>query len=104
MAGNPNYASIFATTIESRTRSLSDSVSNNNALLAKLRKGGNKKTVSGGTKILQEIDYAANTSSGWYSGWDTLTIAPTEVLTAAEFAIKGTHHTPRHPPPAHRLT
>jgi hypothetical protein len=88
MAGNPNYASIFASTIESRTRSVADSISNNNALLAKLRKNGNKKTVSGGTKILQEIDYAANTSSGWYSGWDTLTIAPTEVLTAAEYAIK----------------
>jgi hypothetical protein len=62
MAGNPNYASIFASTIESRTRSVADSISNNNALLAKLRKNGNKKTVSGGTKILQEIDYAANTS------------------------------------------
>jgi hypothetical protein len=61
MAGNPNYASIFASTIESRTRSVADSISNNNALLAKLRKNGNKKTVSGGTKILQEIDYAANT-------------------------------------------
>jgi hypothetical protein len=88
MAGNPNYASVFATTIESRTRELANNVSKNNALLYRLREKGNKKTVSGGTKILQEIDYVENSSSGWYSGWDTLTITPTDVLTAAEYAIK----------------
>jgi hypothetical protein len=56
--------------------------------LTKLREKGNLKTVSGGTKILQELDFTENTSSGWYSGWDTLTVAPVETMTAAEFAIK----------------
>ena len=88
MAGNPNYAGAFTTAIENRTRKLADNVGKNNALLYKLREKGRIKTVSGGTKILQEIDYAENTSSGWYSGWDTLTVAPTDTLTAAEFAIK----------------
>jgi hypothetical protein len=88
MAGNPNYASIFTTTIESRTRKLADNVGKNNALLYKLREKGNLKTVSGGTKILQELDFTENTSSGWYSGWDTLTVAPVETMTAAEYAIK----------------
>jgi hypothetical protein len=31
MAGNPNYASIFTSTIESRTRALADNVGKNNA-------------------------------------------------------------------------
>jgi len=88
MAGNPNYASIFTSTIESRTRALADNVGKNNALLTKLREKGNLKTVSGGTKILQELDFTENTSSGWYSGWDVLTVLPVETMTAAEFAIK----------------
>jgi hypothetical protein len=88
MAGNPNYAGIFTSTIESRTRKLADNVGKNNALLYKLREKDNIKTVSGGTKILQEMDFTENTSSGWYSGWDVLTVAPTDTITAAEFAIK----------------
>ena len=88
MPGNPNYAGAFTTAIENRTRKLADNVGKNNALLYKLREKGKIKTVSGGTKILQEIDYTENTSSGWYSGWDVLTVAPTDTLTAAEFAIK----------------
>lgn len=85
---NPNYSGIFATTIESRTRKIADNMGKNNALLNRLRERGRKKPVSGGTKIIQELDYAENSSSGWYSGYDTLTVAPTDTLTAAEFAIK----------------
>lgn len=85
---NVNYASIATTTIESRTRALADNVTKNNALLDRLKQRGRKKTVSGGTKILQELQYVENGSSGWYSGYDTLTTTPTDVLTAAEFAIK----------------
>jgi hypothetical protein len=88
MAGNPNYAGIFTSTIESRTRKLADNVGKNNALLYKLREKDNVKTVSGGSKILQEIDFTENTSSGWYSGWDVLTVLPTDTITAAEYAIK----------------
>lgn len=85
---NPNYGSIATTTIESRTRAIADNVTNNNALLFRLKDKSRKKVVSGGTKILQELQYATNSSSGWYSGYDTLTTAPTDVLSAAEFAIK----------------
>ena len=85
---NPNYNSILTTTIESRTRAMADNVTNNNALLARLKQRDRKKTVSGGSKILQELQYQGNSSSGWYSGYDTLNVAPTDVLTAAEFSIK----------------
>jgi hypothetical protein len=85
---NPNYANIATTTIESRTKALADNISNNNALLRRLRQRGNKKTVSGGRNILQEIDFAATTNTGWYSGLGTLTTAAFEHATAAEFAIK----------------
>lgn len=85
---NPNYANIATTTIESRTRALADNITNNNALLRRMRKRGTVKPVSGGRLILQEIDFAATTNVGWYSGLGTLTTAAFEHATAAEFPIR----------------
>lgn len=85
---NPSYNTLLTTTIESRTRTLADNVTKNVALLMRLKKRGNVETVSGGVKILQEIEHQANPGFGWYSGYDPLTIAPSEFATAAEFAIK----------------
>lgn len=85
---NPNYNGIATTTIESRTRKLADNVTNNSALMMRMRQKGRVKPFSGGTKILQEIDYLDNTSAGWFSGYDTLTTTPVDPHTAAEYAIK----------------
>jgi hypothetical protein len=65
---NANLSDILATTIESRTRKIADNVTNNNALLMKLKKRGRIKTFSGGNKILQELSFAENANQGWYSG------------------------------------
>ena len=85
---NPNYSDILATTIESRTRKIADNVTNNNAVLMKLKKKGRIKTFSGGSKILQELSFAENTNAGWYSGYDLLPVGVSDVITAAEFNIK----------------
>lgn len=85
---NPNYATLATTTIESRTRSLADNITNNSALLRRIKKRGKVRPVSGGRLILQEIDYLATTNVGWYSGLDTLTTAAVDTATAAEFTIK----------------
>lgn len=65
---NANISDVIATTIESRTRQIADNVTNNNALLSRLKQKGKIKTFSGGYKILQEISFAENTNQGWYSG------------------------------------
>ena len=65
---NANISDIIATTITSRTRKIADNVSNNNALLMKMKMRGRIKTFSGGTKILEELSFAENSNSGWYSG------------------------------------
>jgi hypothetical protein len=85
---NPNYSDILATTIESRTKKIADNVSNNNAVLMKLKKKGRIKTFSGGSKILQELSFAENTNAGWYSGYDLLPVGVSDVISAAEFNIK----------------
>lgn len=85
---NANISDILATTIESRTRKIADNVTNNNALLMKLKKKGRIKTFSGGHKILQEISFAENSNAGWYSGYDLLPTSVSDVISAAEFDIK----------------
>jgi len=84
----PNVSDIIATTIESRTKKIADNVTKNNALLAKMSMGGKIKTVSGGTKIYQELSFAENGNSGWYSGYDLLPVAAQDVISAAEFEFK----------------
>ena len=85
---NPNVSDIIATTIESRTRQIADNVTKNNILLSKLEQRGRIKTVSGGTKIQQELSFAENSNFGWYSGYDLLPVGVSDVLSAAEFTFK----------------
>lgn len=76
---------LVTTTLRNRTGALADNVSLNNALLNRLKKKGNIKTVSGGRTIVQEIEYAENSTYKRYSGYETLSISPSDVFTAAEF-------------------
>jgi hypothetical protein len=85
---NASVSDIIATTLESRSGKIADNVLKNNALLAYLKKSGKVKTVSGGSKILQELAFAENGNFGWYSGYDTLPVAPQDVISAAEFTLK----------------
>ena len=84
----PNISDILATTIDSRTRKIADSVTKNNAILAKLSQKDKIKTFSGGVKILQELSFAENSNAGWYSGYDLLPVGVSDVISAAEFDIK----------------
>lgn len=81
----PNVNDIVATTIEARSGRIADNVTKNNALLSYLNRSGNTRPVSGGSKIFEEISFAENGNAQWYSGYDTLNVAPQDVVTAAEF-------------------
>jgi len=76
---------IAVTTLRSRTQKLKDNVGKNNALLGRLEKKGKIKPVSGGREIIQEIEFAENSTYKRYSGYEQLNIAPSEVFTAATF-------------------
>lgn len=84
----PNVSDIVATTIESRTKEIADNVTKNNALLSRLKEKGNIKTFSGGSVIFQELSFAQNGNTGYYSGYDLLPVAAQDVLSAAQYAIK----------------
>ena len=54
---NSNYDDIFTTTLESRTGKLADNVSKNNALLSRLKAKNKIRPISGGSKIVEELEY-----------------------------------------------
>ena len=84
----PNVSDIVATTIEKRSRKIQDNVTKNNGLLAYMRESGNVRTVSGGSVIFEEISFQENANVGWYSGYDQLPVAASDVLSAAQFDFK----------------
>lgn len=88
MAFPSSVTDIVATTIESRSKKIADNVTKNNALLARLKKKGKIKPVSGGAQILQELSYAENGNFSWYSGYDLLSVAAQDVISAAAFGFK----------------
>ena len=90
MASFANLSDIISTTIQSRSGALADNVTNNNALLVKMRERGNVKPFSGGNVILQEIMYndTATENAGSYSGYDVIDITPNSPISAAQFDLK----------------
>jgi len=86
----PNVSDIIATTIQNRSGKLADNVTNNNALLRRLRQRGNVRTISGGNVIYEEIMYNdPNTiNAGSYSGYDVIDITPNSPLSTAQFDFK----------------
>ena len=84
---NSQVSDIIATTIQSRSEALSDNVTNNNALLRRLKKKGNVRPVTGGNLILEEIMYTDPTTINVnsYSGYEVLNIAPNSPISAAQF-------------------
>lgn len=85
---SPNLSEIVTTTLRNRSRQLADNVSNGNALLQRLNQRGNVRTFGGGRNIVQELEYAENSTFKYYSGYEQLDISPSDVFTAAEFDIK----------------
>ena len=85
---NANYSDVLATTIESRSGTVADNVTKNNALLTRLREKGRYKPFTGGSTILQELSFQANSTAMYYSGAEVLDISPADVISAAQYPIK----------------
>lgn len=85
---NTNYSDVLATTIESRSGTVADNVTKNNAMLTRLKERGRAKPFSGGSVILQELSFQANGTAMYYSGAEVLNINPADVISAAQFPIK----------------
>ena len=84
---NSTFTEIVTTTLANYSRTMADNITNNNALLRVINEKGNKM-VAGGRTIVQELEYAANSTTKWYSGYEVLDTSTSNVFTAAEFNYK----------------
>lgn len=85
---SPNWSEAMTFTLDNRSKALADNTSKANALLARLKTKGKQKPVSGGLTIVQEIEYAQNSSIKRYSGYEAVSINPSDVFTAAQYDFK----------------
>lgn len=86
---NAAVSDIIATTIQSRTGELADNVTNNNAVLRRLKSKNNVRPFSGGNLIMQEISYTdlATQNVNLYSGFEVLNVGQNSPISAAQFNI-----------------
>lgn len=79
------FTELVSTTFRNHRSKLIDNVSNNNALLAYLKRKRKMRTESGGLEIAIPLEYAENSTYQRYSGYDVLNIQQSDVITAAKF-------------------
>jgi hypothetical protein len=84
---NSSFTDIVTTTLQGYSGTIADNITNHNALFKQINSKGNKKTATG-RSIVQELEYAQNSTVQYYSGAETLDVSPSETFTAAEFAYK----------------
>lgn len=79
------FTELVTSTLRNHPSEISDNVSANNALWRYLKRKGKIDLEDGGYEIVRNLDYANNSTYQRYSGYDTLNIGASEVLTAAKF-------------------
>jgi hypothetical protein len=84
---NSSFSELAATTIAEYSDELFDNVTENNPLLAEMKKSGSIE-VSGGLQILENLDYGDNGSFKWFSGYEELNVSPSDSFTASAFDWK----------------
>lgn len=82
---NTTFTELVTTTFRKHSKELKDNFSKNNALLRRMYRKGRGRREDGGLTIVEELEYAANSTYQRYSDWDLLNISQSEVFTAAEY-------------------
>lgn len=82
---NAVFTELVATTWRKHARQVKDNISNTNALYSRLTSKRQLRHEDGGLTIVAPLDYAHNSTYQRYSGYDTLNVAASDVITAAEY-------------------
>lgn len=85
---SPNLSELVTTTLYDRRTTLADNVTKNNAILYQLEKKGKRRDFTGGRQMVEPIFYAENSTYTRYSGYDTLNINPSDVISGAVYDVK----------------
>jgi hypothetical protein len=84
---NSSYTEIVTTTVQGYSKQIADNVTNHNALARRIDRRGNKRPATGRV-IVQELEFAENSTVKWYSGTEVLNVNASNVLSAAEYSYK----------------
>lgn len=82
---NSIFTEMVTTTLRNHPSAIADNVSKNNALYSRLKSRGKVKLLDGGYEIVRNLDYSENSTFQRYSGYDTLNIQASDVLSAAKY-------------------
>lgn len=82
---NSTYTQLSAITRKHYIPKMVDNIFDSIALLQRFKRNSVYTSVPGGTSIVQPLNYAKNSSGGWYAGSDTLTTTDNDVITAAQY-------------------
>lgn len=82
---NSTFTEMVTSTLRKHPATIADNVSDHNALYRRLKSKGKIRKEDGGYEIVANLDYAENATYQRYSGFDTLNIAASDVLSAAKY-------------------
>jgi len=82
---NAVFTELVSTTFRKHSKTVQDNVSKNNALMRRMTEKNNVRKEDGGLSIVTPLDYAQNSTYQRYSGYDTLNVGASDVISAAEF-------------------
>jgi len=85
---NPNFDAILTTTLANYRKTLADNVFTARPLTYWLMNKGRIRMVNGGTKIVEPLVHALNTTVAPYSGYDSINLTAQTGISAAEFDWK----------------
>lgn len=85
---NSNFDQLSAITRRHFVANMADNIFDSIALLQRAKKNSVYTSVDGGTKIIVPLNYAKNSSGGWYSKADTLLTNDNDAITSAEYEWK----------------
>ena len=85
---NPNFDALLSTTLANYRDQLTDNVFSDRVLTNHLMSKGRIRMVNGGTKIVEPLIYGQNSTVASYSGYDTISLAAQDGITAAEYEWK----------------
>lgn len=82
---NSTFTELVTTTLRNHPTEIADNVSTHNALYRYLKDKGQIELLDGGYEIVRPLDWQNNSTYQRYSGFDTLNVNSSNVLTAAKY-------------------
>lgn len=82
---NATFTELVTTTFRKHSKEIKDNISNNNALLRRIKDRGQTRHEDGGLTIVEPLDYNSNGTYQRYSGYDVLNVSASDVISAAEY-------------------